>query len=414
VLDLNALPIDAAEIESHIEQLGQIGKHPDGGLFRTLYDDDWVEAMALVRSWMEEIGLESRFDAVGNLFGRLPGSDGGDAVLTGSHVDTVKQGGKYDGALGIHMAIAAVKALSAHRGRPRRPLEVLVTCEEEGSRFPCTFWGARAMLGRIAPGEVDRLKNPAGVTIGEAMRALGFDPARIGEAERRDVAAFVESHIEQGAILEKEGYPLGVVSTITGQRWLRVRVTGRQDHAGTTPMDLRRDAVAGAAAMIERITSAAAAMGRPAVATVGNILARPGATNVVPGVCEFTIDTRHSDPRSRRELLASIEQIMRDVADERSLGLDVETLMDHEPVPMDARIRGVLEETIRRMDLRYLVMPSGAGHDSEIIAQRFPTAMLFVPSHDGRSHTPDEYTPIDQIVPGVRALAGTLYRLAYE
>jgi allantoate deiminase len=414
LLDLNALPVDAAEIESHIEQLGQIGKHPDSGLFRTLYDDGWVEAMALVRSWMEEIGLETRLDAVGNLFGRLAGSDGGDAVLTGSHVDTVKQGGKYDGALGIHMAIAAVKVLSTHHGRPRRPLEVLVTCEEEGSRFPCTFWGARAMLGMIAPDEVDRLRDPDGVTIGEAMRARGFDPSRIGEAERRDVAAFVESHIEQGAILETEGYPLGVVSTITGQRWLRVRVSGRQDHAGTTPMDLRRDAVAGAAAMIERITSAAATLGRPAVATVGNILARPGATNVVPGICEFTVDTRHSDAGARRELLASIEQIMRDVAEQRGLGLDVETLMDHEPVPMDTGIRGVLEETIQRMGLRYLVMPSGAGHDSEIIAQRFPTAMLFVPSRDGRSHTPDEYTPIEQIVPGVRALAGTLYRLAYE
>ena len=414
MLDLNSLPIDAARLQARIDQLGRVGLHPEGGLFRGLYDDGWVEAIELVRSWLEEAGLETRSDAVGNLFGRLAGSEDRDVVMTGSHVDTVKQGGKYDGALGIHVAIAAVAALKVVGGVPRRPIEVLVTCEEEGSRFRSNFWGARAIVGRIGADEPERIRDEDGVTLAAAMRARGFDPARIGEAERRDVAAFLECHIEQGAILESEGYPLGVVSTITGQRLYRVRVGGRQDHAGTTPMDLRRDAVAGAAAMIERIAAAAAAMGRPAVATVGWITAGPGAFNIVPGVCEFTIDARHPDPGPRCELLARIEAILEEVRAERGLGLEIETAMDHEPVPMAPTIRRLLEETIERMGLRYLVMPSGAGHDSEVIAQSFPTAMLFVPSRDGRSHTPDEYTPIEQIVPGVRALAGTLHRLAYE
>jgi len=179
-------------------------------------------------------------------------------------------------------------------------------------------------------------------------------------------------------------------------------------------MDLRKDAVAGAAQMIERITATATAMGRPAVATIGRISARPGAFNIVPGVCEFTIDARHADFALRRQLMARIEAILKEVGAERGLEVEVDTVMDHEPVPMDPKIRGVLEATIEGMGLRYLVMPSGAGHDSEIIAPFFPTAMLFVPSRDGRSHTPDEYTPIEQIVPGVRALAGTLHRLAYE
>jgi allantoate deiminase len=413
VLDPSSLSLDPTRLQARIDQLGAIGVHPNGGLFRTLYDDGWAKAMALVQRWLEEAGLATRFDAVGNLWGRVEGSEGGGAVATGSHVDTVRQGGKYDGALGVHMAIAAVQALLEECGRPRRPLEVLVTCEEEGSRFACSFWGARAIVGRIGPDEPERIADADGVTIGAAMRQRGFDPARIGEAERHDIAAFVESHIEQGAILEREGYPLGVVSSITGQRWMQVTVSGVQNHAGTTPMDLRRDALAGAVGMIGQIEAAALRMGRPAVATVGRIQASPGGTNIIPGRCVFSVDTRHAEPEPRQRLLAEIEGIIEAVARERGLRADVETLMDHDPVPMSAAIRSEIEASIQALGLRYLVMPSGAGHDSEILAPRFPTAMLFVPSKDGKSHTPEEYTPVEWVVPGVQALAGTLYRLAF-
>src|SRR5215212_7472566 len=256
--------------------------------------------MALLERWLDEAGLTTRFDAAGNLWGRAEGTDGGSAVVTGSHVDTVRQGGKYDGALGVHMAIAAVQAV----------LEVLVTCEEEGSRFACSFWGARAIVGRVRQEEMEQIADADGVTIGAAMQQRGFDPARIGEAERDDIAAFVESHIEQGAILEREGYPLGVVTSITGQRWMQVSVRGVQNHAGTTPMDLRRDALGGAVAMIEQISAAAVRMGRPAVATIGRIQAFPGGTNIIPGRCEFTVDTRHAEPEPRQQLLREIEAIV--------------------------------------------------------------------------------------------------------
>jgi allantoate deiminase len=413
VLDLATLPIDAAGLQARIDQLGGIGTHPNGGLYRALYDDGWVEAMALLRSWLEEAGLAVRSDAVGNLWGRAEGSAGGAAVVTGSHVDTVRQGGKYDGALGVHMAITAVRALLRTCGRPERPLEVLVTCEEEGSRFNAAFWGARAIVGRIGADEPDRVVDLDGVTIGATMRQRGLDPARIPEATRDDIAAFVEAHIEQGAILEREGYPLGVVTTITGQRWMRVTVTGVQNHAGTTPMDLRHDALAGAVTMIERVRAAAVAMGRPAVATVGRIQAFPGGTNIIPGRCEFTIDTRHAEPEARRRLIAEIESILEAVAQERSLGVRVEVIADHDPVPLSPEVRSLIEASIGDLGLRYLLMPSGAGHDAEIMAPRFPSAMLFVPSRDGKSHTPEEYTTVGQVVPGVRALAGTLHRLAY-
>jgi allantoate deiminase len=255
VLDLRTLPIDPSRLQARIDHLGSIGAHPNGGLYRALYTDSWAEAMALLRTWMEQAGLAVRFDAVGNLWGRVEGTEGGPdvkSVITGSHVDTVRQGGKYDGALGVHMAIAAVDALLQACGRPKRPLEVLVTCEEEGSRFNCSFWGARAVVGRIGADEPSRIVDGDGMTIGAAMQARGFDPARIHEAERHDLGAFVEAHIEQGAILENEGLPLGVVSSITGQHWMKVTVSGVQNHAGTTPMDLRHDALVGAATMIAR------------------------------------------------------------------------------------------------------------------------------------------------------------------
>jgi allantoate deiminase len=408
-----ALEIDAATLERHIDELGAIGTRPEGGLYRGVYTPSWTEARALVRAWLEEVGLASREDAVGNVFGRLDGTESQRVVLSGSHVDTVKQGGKYDGALGIHAAIAAIAALRAAYGPPKKALEVYVGCEEEGSRFHCNFWGARAMTGEIGPHEVDTLHDEDGTTIGDAMRACGLDPAAVGSARRDDLDAFVELHIEQGRILDDERQDIGVVQTITGMRHLLVRLTGRQDHAGTTPMDLRRDALAGAAEMMTRVTEAAAGMGRPAVATVGTLALTPGAVNVVPGTCTFTIDTRHADAHKRRQLVAAIDDILREVATQRGLELDVQGLMDHDPVPMAQSLRDVITTSAQNLRLRHLAMPSGAGHDSQIMAGRYPTGMIFVPSVDGRSHCPEEYTELERIVPGVQVLARTLHELAY-
>jgi allantoate deiminase len=408
-----ALEIDAATLQRHVDELGAIGTCPEGGLYRGVYTPSWTEARALVRAWLEELGLATREDAVGNVFGRLAGTESQRVVLSGSHVDTVRQGGKYDGALGIHAAIAAIAALRAAYGPPKKALEVYVGCEEEGSRFHCNFWGARAMTGEIAPHEVDALRDADGTTIGEAMRACGLDPAAIGSARRDDLDAFVELHIEQGRILDDERQDVGVVHTITGQRQLLVRVTGRQDHAGTTPMDLRRDALAGAAEMMTRVTAAAAAMGRPAVATVGTLTLTPGAVNVVPGTCTFTIDTRHADAHQRRQLVAAIEGILREVAAQRGLELDVQGMMDHDPVPLAQSLRDLITTSAQNLRLRHHAMPSGAGHDSQIMAGRYPTGMIFVPSVDGRSHCPEEYTELERIVPGVQVLASTLHQLAY-
>ena len=412
--DWKTLQIDATAIEDHIEELGRIGALPGGGLYRGLYDPNWKAAVDLLRRWMDELGISTRLDSVGNLLGRIEGTASPRTVMSGSHVDTVKQGGRYDGALGILAALFATKALLETFGPPRKAMEVLATCEEEGSRFRTNFWGARALCGQIRSGEAENVADSEGVSLAMAMRAIGFDPARTRDATRDDVDAFVELHIEQGRVLEEGGYALGLVDVITGLRQLRVELVGRPDHAGTTPMDLRRDALVGAAEVITRITEIVVAMGRPAVATVGSLDVSPGARNIVPGMVAFTLDLRHPDSTSRQKLVAVADQVVRETATRRGLEVGIEQLTDHEPVVLDRRLRSILEAAAGEEGLSYLVMPSGAGHDSQILAQRFPAAMLFVPSRNGRSHSPEEYTPIDQIVPGVRVLARTLYHLAYE
>ena len=408
-----AIAVDAATLEARIQALGEIGARPGLALYRPVYGEAWVEATRLVERWFRESGLTTWRDAVGNVFGRCSGTESGPVILTGSHIDTVRDGGRYDGALGIHAGLAAVEALTRAYGRPRRPIEVVALCEEEGSRFHADFWGTRAILGRIRPDEPATLRDEAGVSMSDAMASVGLDASRIPSAARDDIGAFVELHIEQGPVLEMERRPVAVVTRITGLRHLRVTVRGRQDHAGTTPMDLRIDPLVATARMITAITSAAAGMGRPAVATIGSIAVVPGAPNVVAGSATFTVDTRHSDPLARRELIEQIELAIRRVSDESSTSVEVEILVDREPVQLHQALRELLIGSVREEGLEFLEIPSGAGHDSMEFAKSVPTAMLFVPSAGGRSHTPEEHTAVEDILPGVTVLARSLHALAY-
>jgi allantoate deiminase len=409
------LDISAEQIERYVNELGAYGRTAEGGIDRAVYSDPWAAARQQVATWMEALGLQVRSDAVGNLFGRLEGTepDSG-VVLTGSHIDTVPNGGPLDGAAGIHAGLVAVGALSRALGRPRRSIEVVAVCEEESARFTADYWGARAMTGTIRPADHDSIVDPHGTAIGEAMRQFGFDPSAIPSAKRTDVVAFVELHIEQGRILHDEQLPVGIVGAITGQHRVQVTVGGRPDHAGATPMDLRRDAYLGAAEMALGLAGVAERLGRPAVTTVGRIQLAPGAVNVVPGQAVFTIDARHPEPRVLRQMIASEQALCRDIADRRGLELSWTTWMEEEPQPMDSALRELLGRCADDLGIRWKPMTSGAGHDSQVMARHFPTAMVFVPSWEGHSHSPDEYTPPEQMVPGVRVLAEALRRLAYE
>lgn len=406
------MQVDAALLERRLDDLYAIGAEPGGGAYRPLYGDAWATACDLVSGWMREAGLAVRRDAVGNIWGRVEGG-AGKAVVTGSHIDTVRRGGRLDGALGITAGLGALQALIEARGKPKRPLELLVVCEEEGSRFATNFWGSRAIIGAIKAGEAEAVTDAEGVTLARVMRERGLDPAQIPSAARDDLGAFVELHIEQGSILETERVPLAVVTTIAGAVHLEIVVTGRPDHAGTTPMDLRRDALAGAAAMIQAVQSIAAALGRPAVATVGKLRVEPDQINVVPGRVTFTVDLRHADLGGRFALEERIRSLCGTIASERGLGSEIRTLHERPPVPMDGAVRQVLERAATETGVTPAALVSGAGHDAQVLAAHCSVGMLFVPSIGGRSHCPEEATEPAHLALGTRVLARALELLAY-
>jgi allantoate deiminase len=398
------MAIDRALLERRLDQLYAIGAQPDGGTYRGLYDDAWATAVEHVEHWLKDAGLKTRRDAVGNLWGRVEGTDKGKSIVTGSHIDTVRRGGRLDGALGIVAGLTAVESLLKAQGKPRRTVEVVAICEEEGSRFKTNFWGSRAITGSIDHVDAD---------IAQAMRERGLDPARFASAARDDIDTFVELHIEQGAVLESSGVPLAVVSAIVGTAHLEITVAGRPDHAGTTPMPMRQDALAGAAAMIQAIESIARSLGAPAVATVGTIRAEPDQMNVIPGRVVFTVDLRHADLGARRALEERIRSICGTVASERGLKLKIQVLQEKPPVPMHPDVKSVLARAAKESGVQPTGLVSGAGHDAQILAARCKVGMLFVPSIGGRSHCPEESTRPEHLELGTNVLRQALQIIAY-
>ena len=411
-----AIQIDAAEVERLVLELGAIGAWGGTGVWRPVYTPAWVAAADRFAAWCGEAGLAVHRDAVGNVWGRLDGREGGDAIVSGSHLDTQCPGGRYDGALGAIAALLAVRALKERFGLPKRPLDVLALCEEEGSRFPTAgFWGSSAIVGRVGPAEADTMVGSGGETMAEAMRAIGLDPARIAEARRTDIAAFVELHIEQGPILEQAGLPVAIVDAITGMRHTEIVLTGVANHAGAFPMDLRQDPMAGFAEIAAGVVATAHRMGRPAVTTVGRVAVDPNAPAIIPRAVTFTIDARHPDPAARDRLYARHDGLIREVAARRGLGVESRVLFDHPPCPSEPDLVALLESGAAAQGVPTLRMASGAAHDTQqmaAVARR--VAMVFVRSRDGRSHTPEEFSSVADMVAGIRVLAAGLYALAYE
>ena len=406
------LTIDPSEMASLVETLGKVGEQPEGGIIRHVYDPAWRVAREQVTAWMADAGFQVREDAVGNLFGRIEG-DSPRTVLTGSHIDTVILGGRYDGGLGILSALAALRRLKQQLGRPRKSLEMVALCEEEDSRFHGNFWGTRGILGLIESAELESLADESGVTIAAAMREVGLNPESYRDAIRTDLDAFIELHIEQGRILFDEHLPLGIVETITGLYRFRVTLEGRTDHAGTTPMDLRRDPLQAAAQFATEMTRLVAEVGRPAVVTNGWWDVQPGAWNIVPGHVEFSVDLRHPDEAVKQRLAAQIRQLGQDIATQRGISISYDIASDVLPMPMHPEVKRELQAAADACGLEWIPMVSGAGHDSQVMVTGVPTAMLFVPSVEGRSHSAAEYTTPEDAARGATVLAEALRRLAY-
>lgn len=405
------------KIAGLLERLASFTSGSGEGVTRLLYSPEWLAAQRDVAERMRDEGLAPEFDEVGNVFGRLPGTGGpAGAIVTGSHIDTVAQGGRFDGAYGIAAGLAAVGYLHRTYGLPRRTLEVVSLCEEEGSRFPLAYWGSGSIAGlrSFAQVRAEELRDADGIPFVEAMRSCGFGEGSARPARRGDMAAFIELHIEQGAVLERAGAAVGIVEAIAGQRRIRVEVRGETNHAGTTPMTLRRDALEGACAMISLLRQEALQWGAPLVATVGHIEARPNMPNAVSGEAAFTVDIRHADREALEAFGRRLREAFRQVAAERGLALDCAEWLREEPTPMSAELAAGLADSCAALGLSPLRMISGAGHDAQMLARICPAAMLFVPSRGGISHSPLEYTRPRELAAGALVLAELLYRLGYE
>lgn len=409
------IEIEEKSVEDLLMSLAQVGRVGDTGVSRLAYSAEWVEAMEICRAFGAAAGLEMRQDAVGNLWAKLEGKTRGSVIATGSHIDSQDPGGRYDGALGAVAGLVSLAALKGQAGQPEQTLEAVVLCEEEGSRFPTTgFWGSRAIVGKIAPEDLDTTLSFDGEPIGKAMQRVELDPGRVSEAVRDDIAAFIELHIEQGPILEAADLPVALVSAITGMGQFEITIEGQDNHAGAFPMDVRRDPMAGFAEIASSLIDHAHRLGRPAVTTIGQCNVEPGGTAVIPSRVTFSLDARHPDPQARRALYATQDKMMSEICARRGLGYARRQLINLEPCLSDPDILSTMESAAKDLGIPHLTMASGAGHDSQQMALIAPVAMIFVRSEGGRSHTPEEFSTMSDCCAGVRVLSQTLYRMAYS
>ena len=363
-------------------------------------------ALDRLTDWMRAAGMSVRLDAAANLIGRYEGAaPDAAALLIGSHIDSVRNGGRYDGALGVALGIDCVDALATAGRRLPFAIEVIAFGDEEGSRFPASMTCSRAVAG-TADTTVLAMKDAEGTTLADAFAAFGLPNVDLGKAARkpREVLAFLEPHIEQGPRLEAEDLPIGVVTAIAAQKRLLVRLTGTAGHAGTTPMHLRRDpgpAAAEAILVIERICGAGT---DGLVGTVGRISALPGSFNVIPGAVEFSMDIRAETSPVRDAAVAEISTEIEAIATRRGLGVTIELMQDLAESPCDLALTTLLEAAVRCVGVEPRRLPSGAGHDAMVIADLAPTAMLFIRCKGGVSHNPAESVRADDCVTALNAM----------
>ncbi|ROR06939.1 allantoate deiminase [Erwinia sp. JUb26] len=402
------------EITDISGKISKIGADPTGGMTRLLYTKEWVEAQKALKNIFETAGFAASHDATGNLFARLHGSKYPEqTIMTGSHIDTVVNGGNLDGQFGIEASFLAANYLRNTYGPPLRSLEVIAMAEEEGSRFPYVFWGSKNIFGLARRQDVENISDAKGVNFVDAMHQAGFDFRADDQPLRKDIAAFVEIHIEQGKVLETEGKTIGVVTSIVGQRRYDIRLKGESNHAGTTPMGYRRDTVYAFSRICTESITKALAEGDPLVLTFGKVEPKPNTVNVVPGFTHFTMDCRHTDAGTLVRFTEEIEADMRRIAAEMGIEIEIDRWMDETPIPMDKQLVECVSHLCEKNKVNYRLIHSGAGHDSQIFSPRVPTVMIFVPSIDGISHNPAEKTHLDDLAEGVKVLAHTLYQLAW-
>jgi allantoate deiminase len=393
------------EIVARIDELGRISETPEH-LTRIFLSNEHRAAADLILAWMRDAGMRAHLDAIGNVCGRYEGERPGlPCLMLGSHYDTVRDAGKWDGPLGLITAIACVADLNQRGKRLPFAIEVTGFADEEGVRFASTLLGSRAVAGTFDESMLGT-RDRAGISMRDALITFGLDPEHIGAAARarRELHAYLELHIEQGPVLEQENLAVGVVTAISGATRLAVSMTGMAGHAGTVPMALRRDALAGAAECIGAIEEFCRSAQGGLVGTVGYINAMPGATNVIPGRVSFTIDMRAASDAHRKMAVADIVRQIEKIAKGRGLALQIDVTHENRTVPCAPWLKAQVADAIAAGGFRVFELPSGAGHDGMAMIDIADVAMVFVRCRGGISHHPDEHVDIADADAGARVL----------
>ena len=402
------MPIDGARLNRQLAEISRFGANPQGGVTRLAYSDADKQAREYVMGLMREARLEPAIDIAGNIIATRPGREGTlKPLVFGSHVDSVPEGGNYDGNVGSLAAIEVARTFAEQGVTTRHPLQVVVWQNEEGG-----LYGSRAVSGQLTAPELANVSR-SGKTIADGVAFIGGDPARIGEARRAkgDIACYLELHIEQGGTLEKEKLDIGIVEGIVGIKQWEVTVSGFANHAGTTPMDQRQDALLAAAQFVQAVNRVVTSEPGRQVGTVGRIQAFPGAPNVIPGQVVCTLELRDLDAAKVDMLYGRISAEAQRIAAATRTTFAYKSLHENVPAPSDPRVRAAIGEAARELGFRTKVMPSGAGHDAQAMAQLGPMGMIFIPSVGGISHSPKEFSHPTDIVNGANVLLATVLKM---
>ncbi|UOE76183.1 Zn-dependent hydrolase [Parageobacillus thermoglucosidasius] len=405
--------INGDRLWNRLLELGTIGKQPSGGITRLSFTKEERAAKEKVASYMKEAGLAVYEDAVGNLIGRKEGKEkDAPAVLVGSHIDSVYNGGMFDGPLGVLAAVEVLQTMSERGVKTKHPIEVVAFTDEEGARFSYGMIGSRGMAGTLSEEELVH-QDKHGISLAAAMEEAGLDPGKIGKAARRkgSVKAYVELHIEQGRVLEQANLPVGIVTGIAGLIWAKLTVKGKAEHAGATPMPIRRDPLVAAAQIIQVIEQEAKKTGTT-VGTVGQMQVFPGGINIIPERVEFSLDLRDLDAAVRDSVFLSIIERAKQIGNERNVDVAIELLQKMPPVLCSELVQNAAKEACRQLGFDVFTLPSGASHDGVQLAGLCPIGMIFVRSKDGVSHSPEEWSSKEDCAAGANVLYHTVLSLA--
>jgi beta-ureidopropionase / N-carbamoyl-L-amino-acid hydrolase len=417
----NAPTIDKRRLMRDLNAIGRIGIGDHGSVTRLVFSIKELRSRQVLIHLMRQAGLKIHVDAIGNIFGRLDGADPkAPALLAGSHLDTVIHGGKYDGPVGVIGALEAVRTIRENKITLRAPLEVVCFIGEESSRFGFSTLGSSLVAGKVHPKDLTNAVDAQGTKLADVLSSLGISPRNLSRLARdpKSMKAYLELHIEQGPILEAKAKRIGLVTSIAAPSRFKVIFTGQADHSGTTPMEMRKDALVAAAQLIEYVEKicrkfSSMEKGR-VVGTVGAMKIEPGVINAVPGRAELSIDIRSTSAQAKDKVARLVKQRGAAIARDRGIAIEVLNIRAEEPVPLDKRLLRITRQLCDEKAIDYEIMPSGAGHDAMQMAKITPAGMIFIPSRRGISHNPLEWTDPDDIALGAQLLMETMIRVGNE